>query len=105
VREAGGAPPSAESVATVESGVTGASGATRVPRVSGPNLASSRAPTRRPIRCMGASMKRWVRPQHVSRTATNATTSSSSIGTKFSFRVKGTLAYASISAGCSRYTE
>ena len=40
---------------------------------------------------MGASMKRWVSPQHTSRTATNTATSSSSIGTKFSFCVHGTL--------------
>ena len=40
---------------------------------------------------MGASMKRWVSPQHTSRTRMNTATRSSSIGTKFWFRVHGTL--------------
>ena len=38
---------------------------------------------------MGASMKRWVSPQHTSRTKTNTATTSSSIGTKFSFPPAG----------------
>jgi hypothetical protein len=41
---------------------------------------------------MGASMNRWVRPQITSRTATNTATWSSSVGTKFSSCVHGTLA-------------